>query len=567
MAMRRSSMRGSSGSSRIRPLPSVEVDPSPSVHLQNSVQLPMGREEFFRRLEERRHEMMRVMTGSRRNSVRSDESRPASGQVQARAHEWRNNLDVLDLPFDDELADRPASVLDFNMLDDEENDMEVQLLERPAREASQAREQSAAREVEQKKDKEEEFDPVLEELRKKQTIVEHYDGKFDCSICLGVVFQPVQSSACRHIFCSFCLYQSLENSDNCPTCQKHVRRVVQAPVMLTNLLDEYVQMEPEAKLSDAEIEERNRKVVELKQNFERRVKMGIRAPQQQRQAQGIIFMPPPRDISQALGRAREHAEQINRIIQDERAWRRNVMNNGGANGNAAADGQAAQDQDQAQRRRLRDLPPPGLAYVLGMNEAIDLEYLQRLRDAIRQPQPARADRAADRQGRIIQAPPPFIVPNPVAQVAQPIPPMPNAAIDISSDSDNEAEARAAFPRRHRVLPARSIDLIQIDGFGPARNAPSPRAVNQPVPANPISVLVPLPPTPPRSRQQLQRRGRSASPPYVILTRAQRRRQEEEARAAAAATRSANSASGSSRRSRPRLGRNDGNNDRGQQQAQ
>ena len=96
--------------------------------------------------------------------------------------------------------DRPASPLDFNMLDDEENDMEVQLLERPAREARQAREQSEAREVEPKK-KEEEFDPVLEELRKKQTIVEHYDGKFDCSICLGVVFQPVQSSACRHIFC------------------------------------------------------------------------------------------------------------------------------------------------------------------------------------------------------------------------------------------------------------------------------------------------------------------------------------------------------------------------------
>lgn len=50
----------------------------------------------------------------------------------------------------------------------------------------------------------------------------------------------------------------------------------------------------EVKLSDTEIEERNRKVIELKQNFERRVKMGIRAPQQQRQAQGIIFMPPTR---------------------------------------------------------------------------------------------------------------------------------------------------------------------------------------------------------------------------------------------------------------------------------
>ncbi|PAV76511.1 hypothetical protein WR25_08790 isoform A [Diploscapter pachys] len=540
--MRPSSMRASSSSSRIRSLPSVEVDPSPSVHLPNPVR-SSTRSEFVRRLEERRAEMSRLFSSNRRNSDRGNGSRPAPGQVQARAHEWRNNLDVFDLPSDDELGDRPASVLDFNMLDDEENDMEVQLLERPAREARQARGQSAAREVEQKKD--EEFDPVLEELRKKQTIVEHYDGKFDCSICLGVVFQPVQSSACRHIFCSFCLYQSLENSDNCPTCQKHIRRVVQAPVMLTNLLDEYVQMEPEAKLTDAEIEERNRKVVELKQNFERRVKMGIKAPQQQRQAQGIIFMPPPRDIHQALGRAREHAEQINRIIQDERAWRRNVMNNGGANGNAAADGQEAQGQDQAQRRRLRDLPPPGLAYVLGMNEAIDLEYLQRLRDAIRQPQPTRADRAADRQGQIIQAPPPFIVPNLVAQVARPIPPMPNAAIDISSDSDGEAEARAAFPHRHRVLSARNIDLIQIDGFGPARNAP----------------------TPSRSRQQLQRRGRSASPPYVILTRAQRRRQEEEARAATAASRSANSVSGSSRRSRPRLGRNDGNNDRGQQQAQ
>ncbi|PAV76512.1 hypothetical protein WR25_08790 isoform B [Diploscapter pachys] len=444
--MRPSSMRASSSSSRIRSLPSVEVDPSPSVHLPNPVR-SSTRSEFVRRLEERRAEMSRLFSSNRRNSDRGNGSRPAPGQVQARAHEWRNNLDVFDLPSDDELGDRPASVLDFNMLDDEENDMEVQLLERPAREARQARGQSAAREVEQKKD--EEFDPVLEELRKKQTIVEHYDGKFDCSICLGVVFQPVQSSACRHIFCSFCLYQSLENSDNCPTCQKHIRRVVQAPVMLTNLLDEYVQMEPEAKLTDAEIEERNRKVVELKQNFERRVKMGIKAPQQQRQAQGIIFMPPPRDIHQALGRAREHAEQINRIIQDERAWRRNVMNNGGANGNAAADGQEAQGQDQAQRRRLRDLPPPGLAYVLGMNEAIDLEYLQRLRDAIRQPQPTRADRAADRQGQIIQAPPPFIVPNLVAQVARPIPPMPNAAIDISSDSDGEAEARAAFPHRHR----------------------------------------------------------------------------------------------------------------------
>lgn len=80
-----------------------------------------------------------------------------------------------------------------------------------------------------------------------------------------------------------------------------------------------------------------------------------------------------------------------------------------------------------------------------MNEAIDLEYLQRLRDAIRQPQPTRADR----QGQIIQAPPPFIVPNPVAQVARPIPPIPNAAIDVSSDSDSEAGARATLPHRHR----------------------------------------------------------------------------------------------------------------------
>ena len=87
--------------------------------------------------------------------------------------------------------------------------------------------------------------------------------------------------------------------------------------------------------------------------------------------------------------------------------------------------------------------------MLGMNEAIDLEYLQRLRDAIRQPQPTRADRVADRQGQIIQAPPPFIVPNPVAQVARPIPPIPNAAIDVSSDSDSEPGTRAALPHRHR----------------------------------------------------------------------------------------------------------------------
>ncbi|PAV76510.1 hypothetical protein WR25_08789 [Diploscapter pachys] len=63
-----------------------------------------------------------------------------------------------------------------------------------------------------------------------------------------------------------------KSKDSCPTCQRPIKALITPPVLLTSLLEEYVELNSDVKLPDEEIERRNRRVNELKPKFERRHK-------------------------------------------------------------------------------------------------------------------------------------------------------------------------------------------------------------------------------------------------------------------------------------------------------
>ncbi|PAV56654.1 hypothetical protein WR25_08078 [Diploscapter pachys] len=132
------------------------------------------------------------------------------------------------------------------------------------------------------------IDFEAEESKKKKILVEELESRFECPICFGIIHNPMQSNACRHVFCELCLFEALDKKDTCPTCQKPVKSVVVAPVMLTDLLDMYIEMDPDAKLPPDEVERRFLKTLELKSKFE--IRMSIKSLEAAQSSR--VYMPP-----------------------------------------------------------------------------------------------------------------------------------------------------------------------------------------------------------------------------------------------------------------------------------
>ena len=41
-----------------------------------------------------------------------------------------------------------------------------------------------------------------------------------CTICLGLIYEPMECSECENPFCSICINEWFQNNENCPTCNK-----------------------------------------------------------------------------------------------------------------------------------------------------------------------------------------------------------------------------------------------------------------------------------------------------------------------------------------------------------
>ena len=46
------------------------------------------------------------------------------------------------------------------------------------------------------------------------------DSHFSCSICLGVVYDPIKRQDCEHMFCQTCSRSQKSKLDSCPQCRK-----------------------------------------------------------------------------------------------------------------------------------------------------------------------------------------------------------------------------------------------------------------------------------------------------------------------------------------------------------
>ncbi|XP_078324494.1 E3 ubiquitin-protein ligase NRDP1-like [Crassostrea virginica] len=64
------------------------------------------------------------------------------------------------------------------------------------------------------------------------------DEEFICTICLGVLQDPLQVAQCQHIFCAACLHEWLLRVSACPIDRKAVTRdqLTAAPRLCTNML-------------------------------------------------------------------------------------------------------------------------------------------------------------------------------------------------------------------------------------------------------------------------------------------------------------------------------------------
>ncbi|PAV56655.1 hypothetical protein WR25_08079 [Diploscapter pachys] len=121
------------------------------------------------------------------------------------------------------------------------------------------------------KKEEDEENLMASEMKKRQMIIAEYlENKLDCPICYNVLHDPIQSDACRHVLCSCCYYESLTRNEACPICNKLVTRLVKPATIVSQMIEDYLEMDPGVKLPMEEIARRNQRVTELKAQFERR---------------------------------------------------------------------------------------------------------------------------------------------------------------------------------------------------------------------------------------------------------------------------------------------------------
>ena len=66
-----------------------------------------------------------------------------------------------------------------------------------------------------------------------------------CLVCYDIFYKPVSLVPCSHVFCAGCF--SEWNKPTCPCCRQSVLMVVDAPKVITNMIDDYLEKYPAEK--------------------------------------------------------------------------------------------------------------------------------------------------------------------------------------------------------------------------------------------------------------------------------------------------------------------------------
>ncbi len=66
---------------------------------------------------------------------------------------------------------------------------------------------------------------VIEKMvQEKADSTEEVKNEFKCSICLNLIFNPVECRECNGVFCDGCLQNWAKSNKDCPLCRKHINK-------------------------------------------------------------------------------------------------------------------------------------------------------------------------------------------------------------------------------------------------------------------------------------------------------------------------------------------------------